>query len=282
MSLSNFIPQVWSGTMLRYLDKTLVFAQPGVVNRDYEGDITGMGDTVKINQVGPITIGNYTRNTDITAPETLTSSQTTLLIDQAKFFNFQIDDLDQAQTNPKVMETAMQRAAYAVAEVVDQFVAGLMAAGVAAGNNLGSVSDLGTPTNAYLHLVALGVALDEANVPIEGRWAVIPPWYHGLLLQDQRFVGAGSLASDAALLSGQVGEAAGFRILKSNNVVNDGTDYQIVAGVDAGTSFAQQVVDVIAYQPEKRFADAVKGLNVYGAKVVLPTALAKITAEKPA
>jgi hypothetical protein len=126
------------------------------------------------------------------------------------------------------------------------------------------VADLGTPTNAYLHLVALGVKLDEANAPIEGRWAVIPPWYHGLLLQDARFVGSGSPASDAALLSGQVGEAAGFRILKSNNVVNDGTDYQIVAGVDAATSFAQQVVDVIAYQPEKRFADAVKGLKCTG------------------
>jgi N4-gp56 family major capsid protein len=281
MSLSNFIPQVWSGTMLRYLDKTLVFAQPGVVNRDYEGEITGMGDTVKINQIGPITIGDYTRNTDITAPETLTSSQTTLVINNAKFFNFQVDDLDQAQTNPKVMETAMQRAAFGVAEKVDEIVAGLIAANVDAGNDLGAITDLTTVTNAYLHLVELSVALDEANAPVEGRWAIIPPWYHGLLLQDQRFVGAGSLASDAALLSGQVGEAAGFRILKSNNVVNDGTDWQIVAGVDLATSFAQQVVDVIAYQPEKRFADAVKGLNVFGAKVVLPTGLAKITAEKP-
>jgi N4-gp56 family major capsid protein len=280
MSLSNFIPQVWSGTMLRYLDKTLVFAQAGVVNRDYEGDITGMGDTVKINQIGPITIGDYTRNTDIGAPETLNSSQTTLVINTAKYFNFQVDDLDQAQTNPKVMEAAMQRAAFALAEKVDEVVAALMAAN--AGNDLGAVTDLTTVTNAYLHLVELSVALDEANVPVEGRWVIVPPWYHGLLLQDQRFVGAGSLASDAALLSGQVGEAAGFRILKSNNVVNDGTDYQILAGVDAATSFAQQVVDVIAYQPEKRFADAVKGLNVFGAKVVLPDALAKITAEKPA
>ena len=282
MSLSNFIPQVWAGTMLRYLDKTLVFAQPGVVNRDYEGEITGMGDTVKINQIGPITIGDYTRNSDIGAPETLTSSQTSLVISYSKFFNFQIDDLDQAQTNPKVMETAMQRAAYGVAEKVDEIVAGLMAAGVDAGNDLGSVSDLATATNAYLHLVALSVALDEANAPVENRWCIIPPWYHGLLLQDQRFVGAGSLASDAALLSGQVGEAAGFRILKSNNVVNDGTHFQITAGVDLATSFAQQVVDVIAYTPEQRFADAVKGLNVFGAKVVLPTGLAKITATKPA
>jgi N4-gp56 family major capsid protein len=281
MSLSNFIPQVWSGTMLRYLDKTLVFAQPGVVNRDYEGDIAGMGDTVMINQVGPITIGDYTRDTDIGSPETLTSAQTTLVIDQAKFFNFQVDDIDQAQQNPKVMETAMQRAAYAIAEVVDEFAAGVITAGVDAGNDLGTVADLGTATNAYLHLVALSVALDEANVPTEGRWAIIPPWYHGLLLQDDRFVKSGSPQGDASLLSGQVGEAAGFRILKSNNVVNATGDWDLVAGVDAAASFAQQVVDVIAYQPEKRFADAVKGLNVYGAKVVLPTALAKITATKP-
>src|SRR5689334_12725539 len=119
MSLVNFIPTVWSGTMLRYLDKAHVFAQPGVVNRDYEGEIAAFGDSVKINQLGPITISDYTKNTDLSTPEALNGNQTVLVIDKAKSFNFQVDDIDRAQQTPKVMQTAMERSAYGIADVVD-------------------------------------------------------------------------------------------------------------------------------------------------------------------
>jgi hypothetical protein len=110
---------------------------------------------------------------------------------------------------------------------------------------------------------------------------IVPAWYHGLLLKDERFVKAGTVRSDAALANGEVGEAAGFRILKSNNVPNtSAAKYKIIAGHSVATSYVDQIVDLQTYKPEKRFGDAVKGLHVYGAKVVRPTALAMLIANK--
>jgi hypothetical protein len=291
MSIALFIPQVWSSAMLRYLDKALVFAAPSTINRDYEGDISAYGDTVKINQVGPITVRDYTKDTDMVAPDALTAAQQVLVIDQAKYVNFAIDSIDQAQTNPKVMGTAMERAAYAVADTIDQFVNTTMTAAIPTANALGTVSDLGTATNAYVHLVALGTVLSQSNVPRDGRWCIVPPWYHDLLLQDQRFVSATTSTvktsgQDDVLQNGVVGRAAGFDIMISNNVTaTNGVAQNSVATVVAGhpwaTTFAQQLVNLTAYEPQYRFADAVKGLHVYGAKVVLPNALASLGATHP-
>ena len=83
MALNNFIPTVWSARLLANLHKALVYGQTGVVNRDFEGDIANVGDSVRINAIGPVSVGSYTRNTDMSAPETLTDAQTSLLIDRA-------------------------------------------------------------------------------------------------------------------------------------------------------------------------------------------------------
>ena len=115
MSLNNFIPAVWSAQLLTDLQKSLVYAN--LCNRDYEGEIRAFGDQVKINSIGDVTIGSYTKNTDISAAETLTDAQRILIINQAKYFNFQIDDIDKAQQTPKVMSAAMQKAAYGLADV---------------------------------------------------------------------------------------------------------------------------------------------------------------------
>ena len=134
---------------------------------------------------------------------------------------------------------------------------------------------------AYEYLVDLGVRLDEANAPIDGRFVVVPAWFHGLLLKDERFTRTGSARADAALANGEVGEAAGFTILKSNNVPNTaGAKYKILAGHASATAYVEQVVDLQTYKPEKRFGDAVKGLHVYGAKVIRADSLAMLTADK--
>jgi len=153
MAFTNFIPKVWSARLLEHLDKAHVYG--ALVNRDYEGEIKRYGDTVHINQIGAVTIKNYTRNTNIDAPEALSNTDQTLVIDQAKYFNFQIDDIDKAQIKPELMNAATQRAAYALADTSDQYIAGLMAAGA-----LGTVGSDASPItvtaqNAYEQLVAL-------------------------------------------------------------------------------------------------------------------------------
>lgn len=281
MSVTNFIPTIWSARLLRHLDKKHVYAN--LLNRDYEGEIKNFGDTVKINQIGDVTIKNYQKSTDIEAPEELSGEQLMLTIDQAKYFNFGIDDVDAAQVNPKLMDKAMMRAAYGMNDVTDQFAANLLYTGTDAGNVLGTDDSPIVPTadDAYDALVDMSTLLTEANVPMEGRWVIVPAWYHGLLLKDKRFVGNGTDYNKAILEGGEVGVAAGFRVSLSNNVPNtSGAKYKIIAGTNEAGSYAEQILKTEAYRPEKRFSDAVKGLHVYGAKVLQPKCLAVLTANR--
>lgn len=281
MSVTNFIPTIWSARLLAHLDKKHIYA--ALVNRDYEGEIKKIGDTVKINQIGDVTIKDYTKGTDIDAPEDLSGDSQTLTIDQAKYFNFAIDDVDKAQVNPKLMDKAMQRAAYGMNDVTDQFLANLLYVGAQNKGTLGTDAAPIVPTkgDAYDYLVDLATDLTEKDVPTEGRWVVIPAWYHGLLLKDQRFVGNGTDYNKAIVEGGEVGMASGFRVFLSNNVPNTGgAKYKIVGGTNAAGSYAEQILETKAYSPEKRFADAVKGLHVYGAKLVQPKAVSVLTANK--
>ena len=175
----------------------------------------------------------------------------------------------------------MERAAYGMNDVVDAFAANLLAINVHADNTIGSDTTPKVPTKdtAYDFLVDLGVKLTEANVPTVGRWVVVPAWYHGLLLKDERFVGNGTDYNKAVLEGGEVGKAAGFTVYVSNNVPNTAkTKYKIIGGTDEAGSYAEQILSTEAYRPEKRFSDAVKGLHVYGAKVFQSKCIAVLTA----
>ena len=277
MAFTNFIPEVWSARLLEHLDNVHVCS--ALLNRDYEGDIRAYGDTVHINQIGDIAINDYTGE-DLAAPEELDSTMMELKIDQAKYFNFQVKDIDNAQSNPKVVDAAMQRASYNINDVIDNYLAGLLLAGVKSESTI--TAQTLTSANAYDYLVDLGVLLNEHNVPMLGRWVVIPPWFHGLLLKDERFVGNGTGYNQAILQGGWVGDAAGFRIHLSNNVPESAGSYSVIAGTNAAGSFAEQLVELEAYRLEKNFSDGLKGLHVYGAKVTQPDGLAVLKCTKAA
>ncbi len=282
MSLKNFIPTVWSALLLQTLAKSLVFGQPNIVNRDYEGEIKEKGNSVKINAIGDVTIKDYNRNEDIEDPEELNDAGQMLNITEEKYFNFGVDDVDKAQANTSVMTEAMDRAGFGLRDVADQFIAAHHIH-VPSANLLGSdsVPIVPTATDAYDHLVDLGVLLDEANVPADGRFVTVPAWFHGLLLKDDRFVAAGTTMTDAVLRNGMVGQAAGMSVLKTNNTPSTaGTKYKVIAGHRIACSYAEQIVQVEAYRKEKGFKDGVKGLHVYGAKLVRPYAWAVGTFNK--
>jgi len=282
MTLTNFIPELWSARLQASLRSTLRFAQPGIINRDYEGDIREAGDTVHINSLGSVTINNYARNTDILPPQELEDASAMLTVDQQKYFHFQIDDLDAAQMRTSVMQGAMNEASYRLALVTDAYVAAMMVAGASPANAIGSDATPVAPTalTAYELLVDLSVRLDEALIPDMDRFAIIPPWFIGLLRKDDRFTHA-TAAGDSMIRNGRVGDVAGLNLVVSTNVPNTaGTKYKILAGTSAATTFADVVNKVEAYRPERRFADAVKGLHLYGAKVIRPEALAVMTVNR--
>ena len=284
MTLATFIPEVWAQDLLSALQKATVIAAPGVVNRDYEGEITQAGDTVHINSIGDPTIATYTPGSTTITPEQLTSAQQSLVVDQAKYFAFEVDDVDARQAKGNVLPEAMRRAAYKLRDTADIYVEALLRAGVASANALGTISvATASPTAAYDNvLIPLKVALDEANVPQEGRYVLLPPWVHGRMLRDDRFIRADATgAGTSGAFNGTVGMAAGFSVRFSNNLpIITGDDYSVIAGVPDACSYAEQINKVEAYRPQDSFSDAVKGLHLYGAKVTRPDGIATATVSK--
>lgn len=282
MAITRFRPEIWSADLLVALRKALVYGGPSVVNRDYEGEIREAGDTVRITSISDPTVSTYTPNSTSVTPEELSDAQRTLVVDQAKYFAFYVDDVDARQAKGNVMPEAMRRAAYKIADGVDQYIASLYT-GAQSANQVGTVSvPTATPTAFYDSvLIPLKVKLDEANVPSEGRYCVIPPWLDGRALRDDRFSRADASGSTDGLRKGFLGRAAGFDIFTSNNApLVTGDDYLVLAGVNSAITFAEQINKVEAYRPEAKFADAVKGLALYGAKLVRPDAIATAIASQ--
>lgn len=289
MTVNNFIPSIWSAKLLANLRKDQVFTQGGVMNRDYTGEISGQGSVVKINGIGPVTIRPYVKNATIVAPDTLTDAQTSLTIDQANYFNFEVDDIDVAQQTPKIMSGAMAQAAADLTDVAEIYLADMLYDGVPAGNKIGTDSNAGAiipnttaGTTAFDYLVNLSQKLSEAKCPKAGRWVIIPPWFTSQLVKDARFNNVAASGSPEALRNGFVSRVAGFDVLESLNVpvvTSGGKDNsEILAGHSMAASFAEQIRKVEGYRPPDSFSDAVKGLHVFGAKVVRPTCLALLTA----
>ena len=279
MAITNFIPEVWSATLLSSLKKSLVFAGPQTVNRNYEGEISQMGDTVHIVSISRPTVAAYVKNVTAIVPETLTDADRTLLIDQCNYFAFEVDDVDmrQSRSGGALMTEAAQEAAYGIADIVDLYVAGLYTDADAA--NKISTTAITTAALAVTGLVNLKVKLDNANVPQAGRYVILPPWYLGLLLQSDTFVRVDASGTSDALRNGLVGRAFGFDVFMSNNVTNvTGDDYLVSAGYTGAITFATQINKVEAYRPESAFSDALKGLSLFGAKLVRPSGIATLTA----
>jgi len=275
----SFIPEIWSALMLTTLKKNLVYAQPGVVNRDYEGDIANAGDTVRIRSLSRPTIGTYSKGSTTITPEQLTDAQRALYIDQSKYFAFELDDIDAAQSVGGELTTALTEATYGLRDVANQYVAGLYTQAQSA-NQLGTIS-VTTAAGAYTVLRRLRTALNKANVPMENRYVVVPPFFEGLLLEDDRFVRVDASGSDQGLRNGIIGRALGFDVMMSNNApLVTGDDWAVQAGHPSAIAYAESIVKVESYRPQDAFSDAIKGLHVYGAKVIRPDAIATCVASE--
>ena len=274
MSVTKFRPEIWSPVLLVALRQALVYS--AFTNRDYEGEIASYGDTVRITSVNRPTINSYTPNSTVITPEVPNDSQRTLVVDQADYFAFAVDDVDQRQARGNVIPQLMDEAAFAEAVKIDQYLSSFYTS-IQSANQVGAVSiTASTGANDFYDkvLVPLKIKLDQANVPTQGRRVAISPAAHGLLLRDTRFVANAANNIQSALMTGAVGQAAGFDILVSNQTPTTGSDSVVIAGNDRALTFASQISQVEAYRPQTSFSDAVKGLFVYGAKVIRPDSLA--------
>lgn len=284
MSAETFSPVLWSHSLQLAYRKRLVYADARICNRKYEGEIRQHGDTVKIKTVNDPTIKDYVKGTDHDAPENADGAEQLLRITQQKYFNLGIDDIDRVQADPEYFAEYTSRGGYQLANTSDQYIASQMSAAVASANLLGSDAAPIVPTadTMYEYLVDLDVILDENFVPEDGRFVVLPPWAYGLLRKDDRFVSFGTDANRNVAAGTPLGEVANLTVFKSNNVpATNATKYKILAGHADATTFAEQMLGQLeAYRPQLRFEDAVKQLQVYGARVTRGYALGLLTANK--
>lgn len=267
MSITCFVPEVWSESMLHALDGKYV----GVANcnREYEGEIRERGNTVRICGLNAITVADYTKNTDISAPEALTDSAKKLTVDQAKYFNFQIDDLDRVQSRPALMNAAIRNAAQVLAAAADQYIYSMTKY---AGNLITCTP--ATATDLIDMIIDARTKLFAANVTDPSDIVVeISPEVAAQILKAKA-----TLCTDNSdcLEHGYIGSIAGCRIFVSNqigvteNTANSTVTHSCIARTRRAIAFAEQLSQIEAYRPESRFADAVKGLHLYGAKVIYP------------
>jgi len=273
MTITNAIPEVWSARIKANLLNAHVYGAPGIVNREYEGEIADYGNSVHIIGVSPVAIKTYTKDNPIAAPDALTDNETVLTIDQAFYFNFAIDDIDQVQTQPKLMDEAARTAAWGLRDKSDTYISSHMASDALAGNKLGAQTVDVSDGTGYGLLVDMATRLSLNNAPLEGRWIIFPPDFYATILKDDRFIHA-TTTGDQTLANGRVGRIAGFDVYQTNNAPGDNT---IVAGHAMAMSFAEQILRTEAYRPDTLFADALRGLYVFGAKVVYPELLVTAT-----
>lgn len=287
-SLKNLIPSdVMSALVEETLRKSLVFGD--VVNTTYAGTISGAGDSVLIPVIGDVSISTHTVNDTITY-ESLDSSNFKLTVDQQKRFAFAVDDVDARQALVQVAAKYADRAAYLLRDNSDQYIAAMHGDAGATGTlgttavplNVTAAATTGGNVGVYECIARLHQALDLKNVPREGRWMVVPPWF----IQKATIAGIltvpGTTDQDAAM-NGRVGYKMGFDIRMSNNVVNaNAAGSKIMAGTNAAISFVSQILGVETLRLETKYGTGVRGLYVYGAKTVQPDCLACLTGTETA
>ena len=287
--ISNFIPELWAANLLLQARKNLVYGQPGIINRDYQGIIGQKGDVLHITGLGSVTIPDYTKGTDMAAPQQLSDADTELRITEQKSFAFAVEDLDRAQAAGNFEADARDEAGYALADTRDQFIASLYTDASASNLNGSDASAIvpdavqdGGSNNIFNVIEDCATLLTDSKAPRQGRFMIMPPWAIAMISKDLKLAGAaaGQIAG-AAILNGFVTRIAGFDILEAHNVPNTaGAKYKVLFGTNRAITFADQIVKVEAIRDPDQFRDVVRGLDVYGAKVVRPEYLGVMTMSK--
>jgi hypothetical protein len=282
----NFIPEIWSAKLIEnFYDSTVLAA---IANTDYEGDIKSMGDTVNIRTTPDLTIRSYEKGMTL-AIERPDKPKIQLVIDQGEYFAAIEDDVDKVQADINLMDTWSRDASEKMKIKIDQNVLAGMLTGIAATNKgatAGRISgdiDLGTTaaplamtkTNVIDLLVDMGTVLDEANAPEAGRFVVIPAKMAGLIkksdLKDASITGDGT----SIQRNGRLGMIDRFTVYVSHNLNVATGKFDIVAGHKMGLTFASQMTEMESIRAETTFGNIVRGLQVYGYKVVKGEALAQ-------
>ena len=282
----NFIPEIWSGKLIQnFYDATVLAA---ISNTDYEGEIRQYGDTVNIRTTPEITIKTYVKGQTLSV-ENPEKAKLQLLIDKGEYFACVEDDVDKVQSDINLMDTWSKDASERMKIKIDQRVLTDVLPDISSvnkGNTAGRITaniDLGstgtpvaiTKTNVLEYIVDMGTVLDEANCPETDRFLVIPAKMAGFIkksdLKDASITGD----SMSVIRNGRLGMIDRFTVYMSHNLSVSSGKFSLIAGHKMGFTFASQMTNMETIRSESTFGNIVRGLQVYGYKVVKPEALAQ-------
>jgi hypothetical protein len=286
----NFIPEIWSGKLIEnFYDATVLAA---ISNTDYEGEIRQFGDTVNIRTTPEITIRDYVKGQALTV-ENPDKPKLQLLIDKGEYFACIEDDIDKVQSDIALMDTWSKDASERMKIKIDTRVLtdllpdiaaankGASAGRISASFNLGTTGSpltvtkdgAGGTTPVVDLIVDMGTVLDEANAPEQGRYIVIPAKMAGLIKKSE--LKDASLVGDATSIvrNGRLGMIDRFTVYVSHNLNVSSGKYSLIAGHKMGFTFASQMTNMETLRSEVTFGNIIRGLQVYGYKVVKPEAL---------
>lgn len=269
MSYKNFVPTVWAAAIQRELERKAVFLED--CNRQYEGDVKKMGDTVRILGVGRPTITTQQGGTiNLESPEDVEDTSATMLIDTVSYFNYKVDDIDRRQAQGKVLEALNEEASEGLANEMDQNVAN-QAQDAAAARLEKTVQQL-DKTNVLNYIDAMLLRLYENDVKPNSNIVMnVPPWLWGLI--KKAYV---ELDTDNSKMvkTGSVGMYGGAIIKMSNNCAKgEGGAHYPMMRTPRAIGFANPRTHTEPFRPESGFSDAVKGYVLYGSKIVRPKEL---------
>lgn len=292
---SFFLPKVYSKQVLNFFRKASVIE--AITNTDYAGEIAAFGDSVRIIKEPVITVYQYERGQDVTQTK-LTDQEITLVVDTANAFKFIVDDIETNMSHVNFRDVATSSAAYSLRDAFDQGVLASMFAGVSssgpdhvigadAAAGTGGVAETtasvdllgsdGTGVDAIDLMARMARLLDDQNIPEEGRWFVAPPsFYEELSQSGSKLLSVDFNAGQGSIRNGLVssGKLRGFDMYKSNNIAATATaSGKVMAGHMSSTATAQTITSTEVIRDPDSFGDIVRGLHVYGAKVLRPEAM---------
>ena len=275
MAYSNFIPSVWAETINRELERQCVFA--GDCNRIYEGEISRKGDSVHILGVGKPTIKSIERanaSGEIDAAEEIEDTSTILTINQIRYFNYKVGDIDKAQAVGGLMDALSKETSEGLANEMDRYIANMALDQTV--EKLTSEDTLITSANVLSTLDDAIEKLQENDVNFSGGVVItVSPRFYKLF--KQAYIGKDT-DNSAMLENGKVAMYGNVTVKLSNNVAksNSGATDNIMIRTKRAIAFVNPLTHTEAYRPEKSFADAVKGFALFDGKVVRPKEIINI------
>lgn len=305
----NFIPSVWSAKLNAKFYATTVYGE--IANTNWQGEISSMGDKVIIHTAPTISVSNYTVGGGVTYEVPQPDVQE-LVIDQGKFFAFQINDVLEYQAKPNLLDMFSTDAAQQMKIAIDSNVLYNTFSNAAAANKGATAGKSGgynmgtdatpvtlTASNVLQKILEMASILDEQNVPVEGRWLLIDPLTRALLLQSN--LAQAQITGDASspVRNGLIGKIDRFDVYVTNQlpkgaagtgvsaawVSGDGRENSIqpggtlakrrliLAGQKSAITFASQITKMETVRNPSDFGDYIRSLNIYGFKVVKGEAL---------